>query len=45
MLESGIPQSQILALTFTNKATREMEQKLIKLFTEHPDVLAVYKNR
>ena len=50
MLESGIPQSQILALTFTNKAAREMEQRikaqeLIKLFTEHPDVLAVYKNR
>lgn len=40
MLESGIPQSQILALTFTNKAALEMEQKLIKLFTEHPDVLA-----
>jgi len=45
MLESGIPQSQILALTFTNKAAREMEQRikaqeLIKLFTEHTDVLA-----
>ena len=24
MLEKGIPQSQILALTFTNKAAREM---------------------
>ena len=50
MPESGIPQSQILALTFTNKVAREIEQRikaqeLIKLFTEHPDVLAVYKNR
>ncbi len=28
MLASGIPQSQILALTFTNKAAREMEQRV-----------------
>ena len=28
MLDSGIPQSQILALTFTNKATREMEARV-----------------
>lgn len=28
MLDKGIPQSQILALTFTNKAAREMEERV-----------------
>lgn len=28
MLDRGIPQSQILALTFTNKAAREMEERV-----------------
>lgn len=31
MLESGIPQSQILALTFTNKAAKEMEERVKEL--------------
>ena len=31
MLEKGIPQSAILSLTFTNKAAREMEQRVKEL--------------
>ena len=31
MLQNGIPQSSILALTFTNKAAREMEERVKKV--------------
>ena len=31
MLEKGIPQSAILALTFTNKAAREMSDRIRRL--------------
>src|SRR5574344_812273 len=31
MLDSGIPQSQILSLTFTNKAAKEMEERIKEL--------------
>jgi len=34
MLESGIPQSSILALTFTNKAAQEMSQRIRELTRE-----------
>ena len=35
MLEKGIPQSAILALTFTNKAAREMESRVKELAGEN----------
>ncbi|MCR5606926.1 MAG: UvrD-helicase domain-containing protein [Treponema sp.] len=41
MLEMGIPQSQILALTFTNKAAREMEERVKDLTQKKLQALTV----
>ena len=41
MLDSGIPQSQILALTFTNKAAREMGQRVKDLTGKKLQALTV----
>ena len=41
MLDSGIPQSQILALTFTNKAAREMEARVKELTGKKLQMLTV----
>lgn len=41
MLDSGIPQSQILALTFTNKAAREMESRVKELTGKKLQALTV----
>ncbi len=41
MLDKGIPQSQILALTFTNKAAREMETRVKELTGKKLPMLTV----
>ena len=41
MLDKGIPQSAILALTFTNKAAREMEQRVKELVGRRLPMLTV----
>ena len=41
MLEMGIPQSAILALTFTNKAAREMEERVKSLTQKKLQALTV----
>ncbi len=41
MLEHGIPQSQILALTFTNKAAREMEERIKEMTGKKLQMLTV----
>ena len=41
MLDKGIPQSQILALTFTNKAAREMSQRVKELTGKKLQMLTV----
>jgi len=41
MLDKGIPQSQILALTFTNKASREMAQRVKELTGKKLQMLTV----
>lgn len=41
MLEQGIPQSQILALTFTNKASKEMAERVKELTGKKLQMLTV----
>lgn len=41
MLDKGIPQSQILALTFTNKAAREMQERIKSLTQKKLQLLTV----
>ena len=41
MLDKGIPQSAILALTFTNKAAREMQERVISLVGRKLPMLTV----
>jgi DNA helicase-2/ATP-dependent DNA helicase PcrA len=41
MLDKGIPQSQILALTFTNKAAREMAERVKELTKKKLQMLTV----
>ncbi len=41
MLDSGIPQSQILALTFTNKAAKEMSERVKQLTGKKLQMLTV----
>ncbi len=41
MLKKGIPQSQILALTFTNKAAREMEERVKEMTGKKLQLLTI----
>src|SRR6266481_1468142 len=40
MVESGVPPLRILAITFTEKATNQMRDRLTEAFADRPDLAA-----
>lgn len=45
LIKSGIPANNILAITFTNKAAKEMKERVDKLCSEDGKIKLTYSNR